>query len=162
MAVIKKITDIDIPRLAELASHIWHAYFPAILSTEQIDFMVDEFQSALAISSQIEKGYEYVVAAEGDEWFGYCGMVVDGDDLFISKLYLKEEARGKGLGKMLFKNAENLAREKKCKRLTLTVNRDNELAINFYRRMGMSIIDNVVKDIGNGFVMDDHIFAKEL
>ena len=36
--------DADIRALAALATEIWHEYFTAIISKEQIDYMVEKFQ----------------------------------------------------------------------------------------------------------------------
>ena len=43
----------DIEKIAVLADKIWHEHFPALLSAEQIDYMVDKFQSFRAISDII-------------------------------------------------------------------------------------------------------------
>lgn len=45
----------NIKELASLASSIWHEYWTCILSVEQIDYMVENFQSEKAIANQIEK-----------------------------------------------------------------------------------------------------------
>ena len=42
----------------------------------------------------------------------------------------------------------------------LTVNKYNEHAIDVYKHYGFKIVDSVVTDIGNGFVMDDYIMYK--
>ena len=45
--------------LAGVANEVWHEFFPCILSDEQIDYMVDKFQSYDAMKKQMEDGYEY-------------------------------------------------------------------------------------------------------
>ena len=47
-------TDEEVKQLAQLTSEIWHEYWPVILSDEQIDYMVDKFQSYAAIKEQLE------------------------------------------------------------------------------------------------------------
>ena len=42
----------DIKLLAQIASEIWHEYWPCLLSVEQIDYMVQKFQSEEAIEEQ--------------------------------------------------------------------------------------------------------------
>lgn len=44
----------DIKLLAKLASKIWHEYWPCLLSEDQINYMVKNFQSEEAISEQIK------------------------------------------------------------------------------------------------------------
>lgn len=50
--------------------------------------------------------------------------------------------------------AENL----NCKKIYLTVNKTNIKAIRVYERFGFEKTDQVVFDIGNGYVMDDYIY----
>ena len=50
----------NINELAQLAFEIWHEYWVEILSIEQIDYMVENFQSESAIRNQIEnENYAY-------------------------------------------------------------------------------------------------------
>jgi len=58
---MKKFLPIQTPEqiqiLANLASEIWHEYFPCILPSEQIDYMINKFQSFSALTEQIVSGY---------------------------------------------------------------------------------------------------------
>lgn len=57
---IKKVEKQNIKELASLAYAIWHEYWTCILSPEQIDYMVENFQSEQAINKQIEnENYTY-------------------------------------------------------------------------------------------------------
>jgi RimJ/RimL family protein N-acetyltransferase len=47
-------------------------------------------------------------------------------------------------------------------KIALAVNKRNSNAIAAYEKWGFHIEQSVVKDIGNGFVMDDFIMAKEV
>ncbi|MFR5585739.1 MAG: hypothetical protein ACLTLQ_19640 [[Clostridium] scindens] len=53
-------SDSEIQDIAILAEEIWHQHFTPIIGKEQVDYMVDKFQSYPAIKAQIEHdGYEY-------------------------------------------------------------------------------------------------------
>ena len=55
--------DADIRALAALATEIWHEYFTAIISKEQIDYMVEKFQSYPVLKKAIEEeNYTYFLA----------------------------------------------------------------------------------------------------
>ena len=93
-------TDEQLARLADLASAIWHEYFAPLLSAEQIDYMVQQYQSLEALTRAVrQEDYTYFLAYEGEELVGYCGVKPDGDRLFLSKLYLRSDMRGKHLGR---------------------------------------------------------------
>ena len=50
------VTDEQRIRLvAELADRIWHEHYAGILAQPQIDYMVEKFQSADAVSRQIRE-----------------------------------------------------------------------------------------------------------
>ncbi|WP_431021594.1 hypothetical protein, partial [Chromobacterium phragmitis] len=46
--------------------------------------------------------------------------------------------------------------------LMLTVNRHNAEAIAVYEKRGFRVRGEVAADIGNGFVMDDYVMAKNV
>ena len=80
----------------------------------------------------------------------------------MSKLYIKSSERGKKFGRKAINFIENLAKEKMLYKITLTVNKNNVNSINAYKKMGFVNTGSVVKDIGNGFVMDDYKMEKIL
>ena len=154
---LEKVNDIKL--LADLASEIWHEYWPCLLTEAQIDYMVDKFQSEKAIIEQIQnQNYTYYFLIQDGEIVGYTGVAPKEDYLFLSKLYLKKEFRHKGLGEKAFEKIKNLG----FKKIRLTVNKHNSSAYNAYLKYGFKVIDSVVTDIGSGFVMDDFIMECEL
>lgn len=155
MAEFEKVNDIK--ELASLASSIWHEYWTCILTPEQIDYMVENFQSEKAIKNQIEnENYTYYFIIKDGAKAGYFGISDKKEYLFLSKLYLKKEYRHQGLGKKAFEKIKELANDKPIR---LTVNKYNTNTINAYKKWGFEIIDAVVTDIGSGFVMNDYIMG---
>ena len=70
-----KVDERNLNNLAALASEIWHEYWPVILSSEQIDYMVEKFQSLNAIKNQIEfENYSYYFIKLDEEYAGYFGI----------------------------------------------------------------------------------------
>lgn len=145
----------NIKELAELASKIWHEYWPILLSDKQIDYMVENFQSENAIKNQIaNENYTYYYIIKNNEKAGYFGLSDKEGYLFLSKIYISKEFRHKGLGTKAFEKIKKIAGGRKIR---LTVNKQNINSINAYKKWGFQTIDSVVTDIGNGFVMDDYI-----
>jgi ribosomal protein S18 acetylase RimI-like enzyme len=154
-------TDVELNELAALADEIWHEFFPVILTAEQIDYMVEKFQSFGAMKAQISgQGYRYFLVKLDGVSVGYFGICKKEDgSLFLSKLYLKKSMRRKGLASLMFRQIKRIAREEGCEKIWLTVNKHNDHAIAVYKKFGMRIIREECTDIGNGFVMDDYVFA---
>lgn len=158
---VKEIeSEADIQDIACLANEIWHEYFPFILSEEQINYMVDKFQSYSAMKNQIEQEkYHYYKILLEDRLIGYFAVREDREDnaLFLSKLYIHKSYRGKGYGTDVFVFLKEYCINKNLKKIWLTVNRYNESTIHAYLKRGFIKTDTRVQDIGNGYVMDDYI-----
>lgn len=153
----------DIKKLANLASAIWHEYWVEILSNEQIDYMVDKFQSENAIKKQVEnENYTYFFIQKKSENIGYIGLSQKTEYLFLSKFYIKKEYRNKGIGTKVFEFIKEFAKLNNHNKIQLTVNKNNINTINAYKKWGFKTIDSVVTPIGSGFVMDDYIMEYDV
>ena len=126
--------------------------------------MLEKFQSAEAITSQIESGWEYYIAKLEGADAGYTGLVPDADrqKMMLSKLYVQKTFRGLGVGQRIIEFIEAKCRAYSITSLWLTVNRFNNGPIEWYKHHGFRITDEVKKDIGGGFVMDDYIMEKTI
>lgn len=153
---IEVSTEDHIEIVESLAREIWSEYYVPIIGKDQVDYMLDKFQSRQAISVQIRTGFLYFLIKEDDQFIGYISVQPRGGDLFLSKIYVKSSKRGKGYGKKAMQFAERLAKEKGLKRIVLTVNKNNVNAIRAYEKLGFKNLGSVVQDIGGGFVMDDY------
>lgn len=153
----------DIMEVNRLAGRIWHEAFRGIISREQIAYMVEKYQSVRALTEQLAlDGYRYFLIEEPAGAVGYCGVQLREGRMFLSKIYLVKEVRGRGyFGQMLHRLIE-LCREKGVGTIFLTVNRHNERAIGAYRRAGFREVRTQVTDIGSGYVMDDYVMELEV
>ena len=144
-----------------------HEKFPegfAALLQEQVNYMVNKFQSLPAITKAIsEEGYQYFLLVLGDTPIGYMGLQPQEDDvMLLSKLYLMKPFRGQRRSIVLLEQAERTAREMGKKRLRLFVNKRNYVPLRVYLRRGFRIMEEKKTDIGEGFVMDDYIMELRL
>lgn len=151
-----------IPTVQQLAREIWEEHYTKILSLEQIDYMLDLFYSGEKIKAEIDEGVSWEMLWENDKPVGYLVCKPETEKLYISKIYLKAETRGKGHGKFLLNRAIELAKQNHKKSIYLNVNKHNTGSIAFYERNGFVKIDEGIFDIGNGYVMDDFIYELHL
>lgn len=184
MITFKQVEAVhDIDALAQLAYDIWFEYWPQFIGEDQTRYMVEQFQSSCALERDIiERGYEYFfVLDSAGKTVGYVGILReyfadDPDDpracthgdaitplfpdrLFISKIYLLAEERGKHYASQILSWLSEYARKNALQGMYLTVNKGNELGIRAYKGNGFDIIESIKADIGKGFVMDDYIMA---
>lgn len=154
-------TPAQVQETAQLADTIWHECYTGTISTEQIDYMIQNLQSPLAIAQQMEvEGYEYYLLQKDGQTVGYLGVQPKEGKLFLSKVYLLAQWRGKALTGPIFSFADDLARRRDCTTLWLTVNRHNARAVSAYKKRGFATVREQVADIGGGFVMDDYVMER--
>ena len=147
----------QVASLARMAREVWNEHYVPLIGRAQVDYMVAKFQSREAIQSQIDAGYEYFEIHQADHCVGYAAIRHDVTEarLFISKLYVLAAHRKSGAGRQTLALIERVARERGVTHLWLTVNKGNP-SVGAYQRLGFSIVDKMVVDIGGGFVMDDY------
>ncbi|MDL2238083.1 GNAT family N-acetyltransferase, partial [Christensenellaceae bacterium OttesenSCG-928-K19] len=135
----------------------------SIISTGQIEYMLEKFQSPSAIERAIAEGYEYFLAKRLGASVGYMGIQANEPHgkLFLSKIYLLKEYRGKGYAKDMIAQLVEMAQQLRLKSIWLTVNKGNP-SVEAYKKMGFTVVRDQVADIGGGYVMDDHIMEKEV
>lgn len=160
---IKRVVSAsDILRMEALAKDIWNQHFVPLIGQAQVDYMLEKFQSFKAMTEQIAAGMQYLIISTDRTEVGYCGFKKDGNRVFLSKLYVKLEYRGNGLSRLMLGEVKKFAIENDLCAIYLTVNKHNDNTISIYKHMGFEIIDSVVTDIGDNFVMDDYIMQLTL
>lgn len=158
------LDDAAIDEVAALARAIWPRHYAAIIGEAQTAYMLEQFQSPAAIRRQLADGFLYFLAGTpGAPADGYCALVAGRDRrLLLSKLYVREEARRRGLGRAMVAFAERRGQALGLRELWLTVNRRNADSIAFYDRAGFTVAGTQRQEIGGGFVMDDYVLGKPL
>lgn len=159
--LIPVTTPAQVADVARMARVVWNEYYVALIGQAQVDYMVAKFQTAEAMQSQIDAGYEYFQIQQRGENIGYAAIRHDAADarVFISKLYVLAAHRKSGAGRQVLGIIETLARERGATHLWLTVNKGNP-SVRAYERLGFNIAESLVMDIGGGYVMDDYRMEK--
>lgn len=156
------LSHADVMVVVDLAREIWIDHYTPIIGAKQVEYMLDRFQSADSIRSQLSEGYEYYLAVADTRQCGYLAVAADVDDssLMISKIYVRRESRGCGIGRKLLDFAEIICRQRELRSIWLTVNKFNCNSIAWYERVGFVNAGELVQDIGNAFRMDDYKMIK--
>jgi ribosomal protein S18 acetylase RimI-like enzyme len=162
MEINKVSTKEQLSMIENLADEIWYEHYTPIIGKPQVDYMLKKFQSLEVMNRQIKNGSLYFLILDNNLPVGYMGVELLTETLFLSKFYVIEPARGKVYGKMMITYLEALAKEKDLNTISLTVNKYNTGSIKMYEKVGFVISGSVVKDIGEGFFMDDYQMEKRL
>ncbi|MBN8218938.1 MAG: GNAT family N-acetyltransferase [Spirochaetes bacterium] len=151
----------DAPELGRLARLIWDEAYAGILERGQIDYMLKRMYSPERIAEELREGIAWCLIFLGGTSCGFLSYGPGGEGRAkIHKLYLAAPARGRGVASMAIARVEVWAREEGRDLLTLNVNRENHRAIRAYGKNGFRVERSEIFDIGDGYVMDDHIMVK--
>lgn len=148
--------------IEQLADTIWREHYIPIIGKPQVDYMLRKFQTASAIASQSAAGMRYYLLEDRGQPAGYFAFERQGEALFLSKIYVLKSHRGRGLARAAMQYIRDQAITWGCRQIALTVNKDNTASIRAYERMGFVQGEGTVKDIGDGFIMDDYRMVMNL
>lgn len=162
MLKIRKATSKDIPLIRELTFKVWPQTYAAIVSREQIEYMMEMMYSEASLLKQMNDGCRFIIAYDNNEPVGFASCQETEPSLFkLHKIYVLNSQQGKGTGKFMIEYLLNDIRQKGGSALQLQVNRHNK-ARNFYEKLGFVTIQEADFDIGNGYFMNDYIMEKKL
>lgn len=163
LAFTKVRNEAQIATVARLARVIWREYYSPLVGSAQVEYMLDKFQSAAAVAGQIgNEDYRYFLLEMQGVAVGYLAFYLQGQVLFLSKLYVLQRERGKGIGKKSLDFVADCGRQMAMESIRLIVIRKNTSAIEIYRKYGFAHRGNIVSDFGSGYIMDDYVFEKKL
>ena len=157
--MITKAVAQDIPLIQDVASQSWRKHYPGILSSEQIEYMLEQMYSETELQNHFENpNYHYYLLGDEEKTLGIMGFENHYQEKTtkLHRIYLLEEAKGKGLGKEAIQFLKNQILEVGDQRIILAVNKQNP-SYHFYLSQGFKVYEEGVFDIGNGFVMDDYL-----
>jgi len=158
---VKTASEKDAPVIEALAGEIWTQHYVPIFGQPKTEYMLKTFQSQRAISGAMRSGSDYYIASCGGKPCGYCAVAPD-RGIYLSKLYVLASYRGQGIGSAMMTAVYTFADKHKAHRIWLTCNKNNAHTLAVYKRLGFTIADSFVQNIGGGFVMDGYELEKKL
>ena len=164
-----KATKADLPTIHDMAQVTFRHTYREMLSPDQIDYMMEWMYALPSLEKQLNDGHVYYIAMLGDEPCGYVSVQYEGDtsdgkaQFHLHKIYIMPAHQGEGLGRLLFNQVLDFARNAASGKpiaIELNMNRDNP-ALHFYQHMGLKILRSGDFHIGNGYYMNDYILGYE-
>lgn len=150
-------SDIDV--IAQLADRIWHDHYPAIISAEQIEFMLQSRYSAPVIAAQMKEGERFFLAFFDGNPVAYASFTLEDTYYYLHKFYIEVSKHRTGIGEQFFNYV--LQQIDNSRPMKLQVNRQNIKAVNFYFKMGFIIEKAADFDIGGGYYMNDFVMIRQ-
>ncbi len=104
------------------------------------------------------KKYTFVIL-EDKRIVGYSNIKINGGAAYLSQIIVSKEMRGKGMGDLLLKKFEAIAKNKKCHIAYLETSEKHKEALKFYKNHGYKTI---AKLKNNKFHLTWYFLGKEI
>lgn len=137
---IRKLTAQDAPQVAELLKEIgWFESFKGenvAAATERVRSHIEQCHADNSHSAFVAQSPDGKIVGYGSvHWLPY--LFLQGPEGYVSELFVRESARGQGIGRELLKVIETEAKTRGCVRLSLINLRNRESYMRqFYVKAG--------------------------
>lgn len=159
MVDIIEANETHAPKIADIAEITWAATYHAILSPEQMRFMLDAIYGENELKKVMRDGSQtFLLLKDQDGFQGFASFGVRKEDSQVYKLhkiYVLPTNQGKGYGSLLIDEVKKRLQTQGIKALDLNVNRHNP-AQEFYKKLGFKIIREEDVPIGP-YWMNDYV-----
>lgn len=148
----------------ELAHKIWPSAYEKILSTEQLNYMLELIYNIDSLEKQLKNDHVFLLVEDDNGFIGFASYELNcnnSNKTKLHKIYVLPEIQGRGIGRFLIDYILKKVEEAQNTALFLNVNKFNK-AKDFYEKYGFQIINEEVIDIGNNYIMDDYVMEKSL
>ena len=160
--ILRRATEKDIPLIRDLTMKIWPQTYSTILSAPQIDYMLKMIYSEDSLQQQMKENHEFIIVSDGKEPAGFASFSLAEPGVYkLHKIYVMPQKQGKGTGKFVIGEIIKAIIRKGGTALRLNVNRNNK-AIEFYEKLGFTVIKEEDIDIGNGYLMNDYVMERKV
>lgn len=165
MISISEAKPSDFSVIRKIAYQTWPDTYGAILSKAQLDYMLQEFYSDATLNYNFaQKNHRFLLVKENSICLGFASYehhYLGENKTRLHKIYMLPESQGKGAGKLLLAEVENLAIENEDFTISLNVNKYNN-ALNFYEKLGFEIVGEEDIELDFGYLMEDYKMEKSL
>jgi ribosomal protein S18 acetylase RimI-like enzyme len=162
MLSIRNATVADIQLIRELTFKVWPQTYAAIISQQQIGYMLELMYSEASLKDQMKEGCLFIIVYDEKKPVGFAAyQEIKPTTWKLHKIYILPDQQGKGTGKFVIDHIINEIQQRGAAALQLQVNRYNN-ARSFYEKTGFTIIEEADFDIGNGYFMNDYVMEKKL
>ncbi len=142
--LIKEIYQEDFIKVKYLIDEVSYFTYKSLIPKEGYEYLKNNLWGLEILKKDAREGYTIVVK-DDDKIIGTGTIVGD----YISKIYVKPEYHGHGIGKLIVKCLEDKAKSNGVKTIFLA---SNVSAEKFYTKLGYKTTENREMSTPNGYV----------
>ncbi|QLD88578.1 GNAT family N-acetyltransferase [Natronomonas salina] len=143
-------TTDDLEAIRAIARDSWETDYPDIVSRETIDEGFEDWYASDELARELREGdATMLLAVEDDQPVGFAHGIVSEGVGNVLRLYVRPEARGRGVGSDLLERTAERLGDEGADHLRAMVLEDNETGRAFYRSAGFEAVDDAETKIGS-------------
>lgn len=162
MIAIQKVKSEEILKVKELLSLTWKDTYGKYYSDEAVEKITSKWHDPKLLKTQLKDPDIYFAKAL-DEKKNIVGIItlsnVNGETLFLHRLYVHPSSQGRGVGSQLLQSGLNYF--SKAKKLKVECEKQNDKACAFYLKKGFKIVEEKNGQL-EGVKIKTVIFEKNL
>lgn len=167
---IRPVTATDIELLQEISIETFRDTYAAFNTEADMQLHIEQkFNRQELLEETQTKGDQFFIAEKENVAAGYIKLrssenpegIDDRRHMELERIYARKTFQGLGLGKLLIDKASSFAKEIGCEVLWLGVWKQNEKALQFYKRNGFEIFGEQIFTLGSDDQVD-WLMKKEL
>jgi citrate lyase synthetase len=142
--LVKEVYEEDFIKVKYLIDEVSYFAYQSLIPKEGLEYLKNNLWGLEVLKKDAKEGYT-VVVKDDDKVIG-TGTIVGN---YISKIYVKPEYHGCGIGKLIVKYLEDKAKSNGVKKIFLASNLSAE---KFYTKLGYYTTENRELSTPNGYV----------
>ena len=158
----EKMQSSQLKQMSDFARIIFKEHYDPIVGEETNAYMIDNYLSERGIFDEVQNGAEYFFVKLNGKEAGILAIDTKPDFMYLSKFYLAKEYRGNGYAREMMDYVEKRAIDCGLNKIRLNVNAGNIDTISTYRHFGFQIIEELQKELGEGYRVHDYVMERKL
>ncbi len=161
---IKISGSLDIIKTTCLANRIFGQHLTPMMPRQQIDYILDTFNSFSVINERITTGgYSYYGISCDNRQAGFFAFAPRlGEAYEITEIGIIKKQRGKGICKRALGFITEQAKANGAKTIKIKIDKKNESAINAFKALGMEEIGEEQTKLMGDFFVEQVILALDI
>lgn len=159
----------DAAVLAQIGASTFYETFRPFNTEEDMQaYIAKSYNETLILQNLKNEHIHYALATENNEVVGYIKLLLHaphvkltGRTIELEKIYVQQSQLGSGAGKLLMKYVIDYSRHQQFDTLFLGVWKENERAVQFYRKTGFTEFDTRFFPLGSR-ICEDYMMKLEL
>ena len=163
MFTLREALTEDATLLAQIGEITFREAYGGMVPDELMEDYVRNYFTASVMQLEMDEPSWFFIGEKEGKALGYIRLAIRKPFvLYIPRIYILKEVYGSGLAQLLLQQAIEIAKEKNCTTIELSVWKRNPRAIRFYEKSGFQIVGETSFEWDKDHVDEDWLMEIEM